>query len=557
MDRAVTQPKTLPLKRKSRLRLWVLLITVALMLAVYLPLRTHRANEKLMQRLLLHDAAGVRDALTEGADPDLRLAPQELRGRPGTLLDFVRLILHRSLRAPTNSAKTALMYAANDSDGEMVSALLQHNANVNLRIDSGHSALMYAAARQSPEVVAALLAKGADTHAHTRVGETALLYAAQTGQTQNVRLLLAKGEDIHEIDLRSQTALSLATEGRHEETIRLLLTQGADARDLASAHPSPNTPVVRFTTSGPNRTVVTMNGIPISSQGGRIRRVPPQPSISTGLSPLAFAAKCGSPALLQFLWERSAPDVRQRAAWGLLCHTVQSGQIEAVRYLLDQNAPVNPVRDTLPTSGLTVLPTVRRQPGDYDSMRVYTPLHYAAALETPAIAALLIAYGANVNAADMAGTTPLLAAATGSHLETLRLLIAHGANVRAAERRSGQNALMGGVYRPEIVRLLLDHGLEINARDRTGRTALMNCTYPQISALLIARGADVNARDSQGTTALIVMSMSDRPECVALLLKHGANVHSVNLMGETPLSVSRILRSTAIITLLTAAGAKR
>lgn len=549
MDEA---PQLQPPKRNSRLRLIVLLITLGLTLAVYFPLRIRDANDQLTASVITRNAERARDALDHGADPDLpiRLPGVGSQPKPRTLMEYVRQILHRSLRPAAYKPQTALMYAADTGEAKIVAELLRHHADVNLRLDSGYSALLYAASRPPSEIVAALVAKGADVQAHTREGTTALMFAAQAGQTENVRLLLAKGEDLHAVDLRSQTALFLATEYHHEEIIQLLLAAGADARDLNSAQPSPYSTNRFAVTTGVR--IVTINGQTTLVPGGGMVRAMPPAQHSGAVAPLAFAARYGSPSLLRFLWERATPSVRQKAGWGLLCNAVQSGQVEPVRFLLSQNVPVNPVQDAT----LEMPPSFHVLPG-YDPATVYTPLHYAAALPTPEIAALLIERGANVNAEDSFGTTPLLAAVFGGHLETLRLLIAHGANVRAAERRSRQNALMRGVYRTEIVRLLLDHGLNVNDRDRSGRTALMHCQNPKIAALLIARGADVNARDAQGTTALTIMSLSGQANCVALLLKHGANVHTVNQMGETPLSAARLLRSTAIINLLTHAGAKK
>ena len=337
------------------------------------------------------DVEGVRDALHSGADPDLRIRSAALQRQPGTFLDFVRLLLHRSLRPSVNNAKTALMYASAGDDPEIVSELLQYHAKVNLRLDNGYSALLYAAPKRSPEILAALLAQGADVHAHLQDGTTPLLLAAQGGQTQNVSLLLAKREDIHESDQRSQTALFLATANRHEETIKLLLSQGADEHDLRAAHSSQMVPAMRFTTSGPNRSVITINGVTTILQGSQTIRLNPQPVPAGTMPPLLFAAKYGSPALLEFLWKRAAPDPKQPLAWEVLCSAVASGQKDAVRFLLQQNLPVNRPESIRP-------PGLSRN--GYDPDHVYTPLHYAAALESPEITALLLARGANVNAED-------------------------------------------------------------------------------------------------------------------------------------------------------------
>ncbi len=66
-----------------------------------------------------------------------------------------------------------------------------------------------------------------------------------------------------------------------------------------------------------------------------------------------------------------------------------------------------------------------------DSMKV-TPLHSAAAARQPAIARLLIAHGAKVNAAQAeSGFTPLHEAAANGDLEFARLLLEYGAEINA------------------------------------------------------------------------------------------------------------------------------
>jgi serine/threonine-protein phosphatase 6 regulatory ankyrin repeat subunit A len=575
-----SQPQPCTPKRNSRMRRVVLLATLGVVTTIYLPVRAGRANDRLMHTVMTGELEGVRAALDSGADPDLTLnfskESEPIRG----VRDLVRFLYHHSLRPPPNNAETALMWAARNSRTDIVTELLRHGANVNRHRDSGETALLYAAYNSSSETLAALLAGGASTQAHDQYGQTPLLAAARGGRTQNVRLLLEKGADIHVMDRNSQTALSLATENHSEETIRFLLAHGADARDLQAARLNPSSPTVRFLTTGSGRNLLTVNGVTTVVPGGQQPQLRPQDR--PALPPLVFAAKYGSLALLKFLWEQSDADTKSQYAWSVLCNATASGQIEAVRFLLDQHLSVNPPN----TEGLGFTGSVHLIDG-YDPRRVYTPLHYAAALPTPEIARLLIEHGADVNAQDAFGTTPLLAAAGGFHLANVRLLIEHGANVRAAETISGQTALQRCLYDVTIARLLITHGLNVNARDRTGKTALMQCPTPQSATLLLEHGADVDARDNMGRTALMRCSSSQvaevliahgaaidardnqgntpllmaartaQTELAALLLKKGANVHLVNNQGETPLFAARATRFQPMIDLISATGVQR
>ena len=63
----------------------------------------------------------------------------------------------------------------------------------------------------------------------------------------------------------------------------------------------------------------------------------------------------------------------------------------------------------------------------------WTPLHTAAAREAPEVAKLLIERGADVNARDPIDSTPLHGAAVVNALDVAKLLIANGAEVNAQE----------------------------------------------------------------------------------------------------------------------------
>ncbi len=92
---------------------------------------------------------------------------------------------------------------------------------------------------------------------------------------------------------------------------------------------------------------------------------------------------------------------------------------------------------------------------------------------SPQIAALLVHYGANVNAENSFGDTPLSQAARFGAKDVAAILLAHGAKVNHKDRM-GQTALHSAVESddPATVALLLTHGAAINVRDRSGKTPL-------------------------------------------------------------------------------------
>jgi RNA polymerase sigma factor (sigma-70 family) len=136
----------------------------------------------------------------------------------------------------------------------------------------------------------------------------------------------------------------------------------------------------------------------------------------------------------------------------------------------------------------------------------YTPLHEAAAHDRLEIAALLLDYGANINARTPGGLTPLHEAVFSNHRDMARFLLAHGACVNSAP--AGETTLLHGAVMKgyqESARLLLEHGADANTRARSGRTPLHWAAlkgYATIVELLLSYGARVDLRDELGRTPL-------------------------------------------------------
>src|SRR5580698_8855310 len=78
----------------------------------------------------------------------------------------------------------------------------------------------------------------------------------------------------------------------------------------------------------------------------------------------------------------------------------------------------------------------------------------------------------SANVADDRGITPLMYAAEIGSPDAMRLLIDGGADVNA-QNSFGSTPLMWSVSDPAKVRLLLDHGAEVNTAAKSGRTALI------------------------------------------------------------------------------------
>lgn len=208
-------------------------------------------------------------------------------------------------------------------------------------------------------------------------------------------------------------------------------------------------------------------------------------------------------------------------------------------YQAIRNNDISALRDLIRASGV-----------DTRDRRGTTPLMYAAAVGSQDAIKLLVEAGADVNAKNAFDATPLMWAA--GDIAKVRLLLAKGAGVNARSKVGRTPLLIAALHdgASEIVRLMIDKGADVKARDGGGLSVLQAAAFSndaETVGLLLAKGADPNSKDEAGFTPLIAAaSNGDRnKEVVRLLLQHGANVNVA--CGETletvkngPLALGRL-----------------
>jgi ankyrin repeat protein len=150
-------------------------------------------------------------------------------------------------------------------------------------------------------------------------------------------------------------------------------------------------------------------------------------------------------------------------------------------------------------------------------LRGQTLLHEAARAGDAELAAVLIRSGADSDAQEVEGHTPLYRASTG---EVARVLLSAGATANVASGPTRGTPLHQAARRGyvSVTEALLNHGATIDARDAKGQTPLrraVNCRQLAIVRLLVRRGADCHAADYRGVTPLDVARTIEMKQALA------------------------------------------
>ncbi|NXQ31313.1 ASB10 protein, partial [Alaudala cheleensis] len=234
-----------------------------------------------------------------------------------------------------------------------------------------------------------------------------------------------------------------------------------------------------------------------------------------------------------------------------LCITASRGYTDCLRLLLLRGAAVD-----LAPGGRTALhgACAAASPGcvrlllgagadpEAVSEDGYRPLHLCKSPDSLECVQQLLQHGASANSrTEEEEDTALHVAARHGLAEHVRLLLRRGAELEA-KNREGQtplNAACAQQHRPQdmdryyrVCELLVESGASVNAADRDRQRPLhLACknANAQIAELLLARGAHVNVMNYGGNTALhnilqvAAYKLEHRPELVVrALLNHGA-----------------------------------
>ena len=457
------------------------------------------------------------------------------------------------VNSPQADGATAIAWPAHWDALDTARHLIPAGANVNAANELGVTPLMLAAHNGSPSMVEALLAAGADPNVTRPSGDSSLMVAARVGNADVVLLLIRAGANPNRTTTGGHTALMWAASEGHADVAQTLIDEGAGIIDVRTKFQRPQQ---RMGYGGKRELVLLREGeaanpaeFPRDGDGD-------PPRTQGGFTPLLYAVLGGHQKTVQVLVDGGV-DVRESSPDGVsaLMLALTKRHEELALFLIEHGADPNfDSRDDVLQSNPHLAdgqdPLAVEPAEDAADYAGYTALHLAAATGQHAAMRALLAQGADPNARmdrpkrfvtafeigvfaspgagrlTQLGSTPFIVAAKAADAEGMRILAEAGADPFATTV-DGTTALT------------LAAGL--------GKRAATDITYYDwnqdnaIEAVQVAldRGIDINAANEWGETALHAATYHAADELIQFLVDHGANLDATNWEVQTPLRLAK------------------
>lgn len=452
---------------------------------------------------------------TEGCQNQGKVQVELIEAVKGKDLGMIQFFLNQS----EDVSREVLQEVLQTNDVDIVRCFLNFGVNAESSVSPGRTMFMHATDICSIGIMKLIAKYGLDINKKWCFDESALMIAIRNEDIEKVKFILDLGADVNFNGIGLyRNALAYAVKSGNVEILGLLLKFNFNSKiqndSLLCAFEQDNFSIIKLLLDAGIK--IDANDVGKTSLGNIFYKFIEEENID-GIKLLIESG-----ADLNFVHYRGTP----------LMEACASGKEKMVRVLIELGADINITN------------------GDY------TALRHAQCRGHKDIMKFLIEKGADVNKMssdidkkayleDCLAAEDTYGPAFGLHRwchgvtilmnekdeEIVKLLIDSGADINARDW-DGKNALMHAVIQDNLakVKLLLDAGVDVNARDRDDETAIMSVRSVPVQKVLIEAGADITLWDKNGDTPLMHCSDID---LIQGFIDAGANINERTNRGNS------------------------
>lgn len=444
--------------------------------------------------------------------------------------------------APSGLASAAdlrLLDAVREGNREAVRSLLEEQVAVNEAQADGTTALHWAAQRNDLEAADLLIRAGANVNAGNDYGVTPLALACINRSADMVGRLLGAGADANAAKVTGETVLMTCSRTGNPATVRALLSHGADPNPsetrggqtalmwaLAAKHTNVAGVLVEAGADVNARSKIRPKlEIAVRYNAGGVADQLPYREPAGGFTPLLFAAQQGDIESARMLLAAGADleDAAPEDGTALLVASA-SGQEDMAIFLLEQGADPN----AADWFGMTPLHYAMKK-GVWTLLGIrFDPSYRRHPPNMPQLAKALLERGADPNAQIARGFK------LGPDGIPFRMVGATPFFLAAVSADA------------ELMRMLADAGSDPRLAAGDGATPLMAAAMAACTGACAYAGANRD-NDEEAQNAL---------EAVQVAIEVGADVHAINADGQTAMHAAAFTGAEAIVQFLADQGAE-
>ena len=174
----------------------------------------------------------------------------------------------------------------------------------------------------------------------------------------------------------------------------------------------------------------------------------------------------------------------------------------------------------------------------------------------------------NVKQLSTGSTVLMLASSYFGYEDMVEYLILNGADVNASDDNGKTPLIWAASNSLESAKILISRGADVNTKANDGMTPFLQSVFGVLSGkipltlcdLLRENGANINATltgsNASGWSSLHYAVMNGDNELVSYLIRYGANVNRASAEGSTPLFLAKMEGYNEIVEILRRAGAR-